>query len=251
MKSISILLLSLILFVSCEKKHGFQFEVQHFEKKSTLPCEAPNCTRVKIDMPIARHSNAAIADSVNRHLLHTVSEIVSFDSDHKQVKDYASLADSFIESYDELKKEYPKEGMPWEARIKGSISYSSSELLSVQVEHYTFSGGAHGYEGVRVLNFNPQTGTLYNHAALFKDLPGFSALVESKLRAAWKVPEGQDINSTGMMFEDHRFVLPETLLFTESQLIAYYNTYEIASYADGPTQLAFTYAEIAEFLQIK
>jgi hypothetical protein len=48
-------------------------------------------------------------------------------------------------------KEYPKRALSWEAEIEGSIKYQSDRILNLQIKHYTYTGGAHGYQGLRSL----------------------------------------------------------------------------------------------------
>ncbi|MEC5164554.1 hypothetical protein RCH18_000270 [Flavobacterium sp. PL11] len=53
------------------------------------------------------------------------------------------------------------------------------------------------------------------------------------------------------MFENERFQLPQNIFFTDTGLLLYYNIYEIASYADGATEMLFPYTEVNEFLNLK
>ncbi|WP_326935009.1 RsiV family protein [Flavobacterium sp. PL11] len=59
------------------------------------------------------------------------------------------------------------------------------------------------------------------------------------------------MNSGGLMFENERFQLPQNIFFTDTGLLLYYNIYEIASYADGATEMLFPYTEVNEFLNLK
>jgi hypothetical protein len=49
-----------------------------------------------------------------------------------------------------------KEALSWEAEIEGSIKYQSDRILNLQIKHYTYTGGAHGYQGLRSLLFSCQ-----------------------------------------------------------------------------------------------
>lgn len=251
MKTFSLLFVSLLLVVSCQEDKGLVFETQKFEQLSTPPCVEDDCTKATIEIPVAINKNSIAADSINKTTLLTISQIVSFAEEPRKAATYEEIVSSFVESYNQLKKAYPKESTPWQAQVTGTIAYQSPQIISIHLKHYTFSGGAHGYEGIRALNYNPENGHLYTNDELFTDKKGFSDLVEKKLRSQLHIPADKNLNSIGLMFEDDRFKLPETLLFYKDQFVAYYNTYEIASYADGPTKLVFTYAEVAPFLRIK
>jgi hypothetical protein len=60
-----------------------------------------------------------------------------------------------------------KEALSWEAEIEGSIKYQSDRILNLQIKHYTYTGGAHGYQGLRSCFF-PASGNPSNNQ-LFKD----------------------------------------------------------------------------------
>ena len=50
------------------------------------------------------------------------------------------------------------------------------------------------------------------------------------------------------MFENDTFQLPQNIFYTEDGLLLYYNSYEAASYADGPKEILFPYDKISKFL---
>jgi hypothetical protein len=59
--------------------------------------------------------------------------------------------------------------LSWEAEIEGSIKYQSDRILNLQIKHYTYTGGAHGYQGLRSFAFNPASGKSIPNNQLFKD----------------------------------------------------------------------------------
>jgi hypothetical protein len=48
----------------------------------------------------------------------------------------------FIDSY-EKPKEFPNDTFGWEAKIEGSVKYQSESVLNIEINHYTYTGGAH------------------------------------------------------------------------------------------------------------
>ena len=74
---------------------------------------------------------------------------------------------------------------------------------------------------------------------------------KKKFRAKYKIPANKSINATGLMFEDEKFSLPQNIFYTNKGLLLYYNSYEAASYADGPEELLLPYVEVEDFLRLK
>lgn len=237
-----------VLFLtSC--KNELTFKEENFSKKSTLPCEE-NCPEVTLTVPVAENV-PIVADSINKKVFSVVREIIYFGEKPYPSTDYQGLLNSFIASYDEMKKKNPKEIFGWEGKIEGKVVYESDSILNIEIKHYTFTGGAHGYSGIRSLLFDPKTGKNIPNEFLFKDLNQFKAFAEGKFRTKYKIPTEENINATGLMFENDVFELPLSVFFTDKGLLLYYNTYEAASYADGPKELLLTYEELKPYLLVK
>ncbi|MBK0369560.1 DUF3298 and DUF4163 domain-containing protein [Flavobacterium agrisoli] len=235
----------LLLFVSCSKE--LSFETQTFTAKSSLPC-TDDCPEIKITIPVAKGPDV-MADSINTKTLNTIKEIVYFGEKPYNVSDYNGLTKAFIGSYDEMKKTYPDETLGWFAHIKADIEHQSDQIINIKVEHETYTGGAHGYHGFRSLLFDANTGKSIKMEDLFTDKNAFLKFAETAFRKKYKIPANQNINSTGLMFEKEQFQLPLNLFYTQQGLLLYYNSYEVASYADGPKEIVFPYESVKNYLK--
>jgi hypothetical protein len=247
MKQYSFLVFLLLLFSSCNR--DLSFENETFKKKSDVPCKS-ECPEISIDIPIAKNKKT-VADSINKTVFLVVKEIVFFEEDSLKVNDYNSLAASFISSYEEMHTKFPEETFGWEAKIKGNIEFESNQIINIKIDHYTFTGGAHGYQGYRSLLFNPKTGKTILNNQLFKNEKEFKAFAEKEFRAKYHIPVSSNINATGLMFENDKFQLPQNIFYTQEGLLLYYNSYEAASYADGPKKLLFPYDQVNKYLKFK
>jgi hypothetical protein len=243
------ILFSLLLFSVARCSNELVFEEQSFQKKTTLPCKE-NCPQITVKIPVAKDV-PVVADSINKKVFSTLKEIIYFGEKPYTSTNYNGLLTSFIDSYEKLQKEFPKDTFGWEGKIEGTIKYQSESVLNIEIKHYTFTGGAHGYEGLRSLIFNPETGKYIPNNQLFINKNTFMAFAEKKFRAKYKIPENKSINATGLMFEDEKFYLPQNIFYTDKGLLLYYNSYEAASYAEGPKELLLPYTEVNEYLAVK
>ncbi len=243
------ILFSLLLFSVARCSNELVFEEQSFQKKTTLPCKE-NCPQITVKIPFAKDV-PVVADSINKKVFSTLKEIIYFGEKPYTSTNYNGLLTSFIDSYEKLQKEFPKDTFGWEGKIEGTIKYQSESVLNIEIKHYTFTGGAHGYEGLRSLIFNPETGKYIPNNQLFINKNTFMAFAEKKFRAKYKIPENKSINATGLMFEDEKFYLPQNIFYTDKGLLLYYNSYEAASYAEGPKELLLPYTEVNEYLAVK
>jgi hypothetical protein len=243
------ILFSVLLFSVARCSNELAFEEQSFQKKTTLPCKE-NCPQITVKIPVAKDV-PVVADSINKKVFSVLKEIIYFGEKPYTSTNYNGLLASFIDSYEKLQKEFPKDTFGWEGKIEGSVKYQSDSILNIEIKHYTFTGGAHGYEGLRSLIFDPETGKYIPNNQLFKNKSAFMAFAEKKFRAKYKIPENKSINATGLMFEDEKFYLPQNIFYTDKGLLLYYNSYEAASYADGPKELLLSYKEVNAYLAVK
>lgn len=234
-----------MIFTSCKKELSFENET--FEEESTIPCKN-DCPKITIEIPIAKNKKI-VADSINKRVFNVIKEIVYFGEDSAKVNDYKSLSKSFISSYEEMHKKFPHDTFGWEGKIKGDIEFQSEKIINIKIDHYTFTGGAHGYQGFRSLLFNKETGKTILNNQLFKNEKEFKAFAEKEFRLKYHIPEKANINATGLMFENDTFQLPQNIFYTSEGLLLYYNSYEAASYADGPKEIVFPYDKVSKYLR--
>ena len=237
----------MILLSSCNNE--LAFEEQSFEKKSNMPCKE-NCPHISVKIPIAKNV-PIVADSINTKVFAVMKEIIYVGENPFSSTNYEGLLTAFIDSYEVMKKDNPDDSFGWEGKIDGNVKYQSDKIVDIEINHYTFTGGAHGYQGMRSLIFDAKTGKSISNEALFRDTEAFTAFAEKKFRKKFNIAEKVALNDSGFMFEEEKFQLPQTFLYTDKGLLLYYNVYEIASYADGPKELLLSYEEVKPYLAIK
>ena len=244
MKNTLLVLFCSLLFISCGKEEKLVFENMSFSNNNCT-----QCPDIQIDIPQAL-DNRKISSTINSAIREEVISLLSYEED-VEVDDIPSAITSFNNSYKGLQEMFPDESIPWEAMIEASIAYENNDLITVQLDSYIFTGGAHGYGSTRFLNFEKNSGQELARKDLFKNHRKFVDFAEERFRKQEKIPGNQSINSTGLMFELDEFYLPENIGFTEEGLKLLYNPYEVASYADGTIELTIPYEEAEKFLSVK
>lgn len=207
-------------------------------------CEA--CPSVRVAIPEADETTA-LGRGVNRALREEVIELLDYD-ETRSAAGIAEAIAAFGSGYEELRRQFPDEAIGWEADIEGQITFEDDRLLTLKLETYIFTGGAHGLSTLRYLNFDKKTGEELGNEQLFTDVKALENLAEKAFREAKGIPAGAGINDTGFMFEEDRFTLPENMGFTPQGLELLYNPYEVASYADGRISLVLPMEQITPLL---
>ena len=244
MKNTILTLSIVLLLLSCGKDEKLAFETKNFSNSNCV-----DCPEIDIEIPMAL-DNRKISTTVNSAIREEAISLLTFEEE-KEIVDIPTAISSFNNGYLELLKKFPDETIPWEASIVAVIAYENEDLLTIKMNSYIFTGGAHGYGSTRFLNFDKKSGIELNRKDLFKNHGNFVDFAEKLFREQQNIPSDQSINSTGLMFELDEFYLPENIGFTESGLNLLYNPYEIASYADGTIEMVIPYEEIQKFLAVR
>jgi hypothetical protein len=150
--------------------------------------------------------------------------------------------------YNDFRGDHPNLSADWEAEMEAQVNFTNRNLICIRLETYMYTGGAHGLGTVAFLNFDKITGEPLGNWEFFDDMEGFERLAEKKFRIQEHIPPNGNINTTGFMFEDDRFHLPENIGLTKKGLLLLYNPYEIASYADGSISLTIPWNEAQTYL---
>jgi len=163
-----------------------------------------------------------------------------------------------LKSYREtnVKKEVEKNFKEFDTEITGewytdtSITLfaktPSSYTLSVSDEGYT--GGAHGYGGMGLYNY--QIGS--DAKLALKDLfhPDYNqtllAIAENHYRQSKRLSPGQSLEADGWF--ENRFKLTENFAITTHGLYFFYNQYEIKPYSAGTTEFMLPYHKIRSLI---
>ena len=239
MKQQLLLLFGLLLIWSCREEQSLGIMPITYTRQSP---------KVHVQLPQA-DTTLQLGRAINSALQEEVISLLAFD-EAVYIRDVSQAISSFSSGYEELIENFA--GTPeWEATITADVSYEDAQLLSIRMQSYLFTGGAHGFEEVRFLNFDKRRGREIEGINMFTNFAPILTLSEEMFRIAQAIPMGGDINSTGFMFEGNQFHLPETIGFNEHGMVLHYNQYEVASYADGPITLTLPWAEIKPLLRKK
>jgi len=150
----------------------------------------------------------------------------------------------FNNEYKSFKADFPESPVVWEAQIDGEVTYQSDAIISLAITNYQNTGGAHGNVVINFLNFDALTGDSISNSDLFSDFSAFESLAKDHF-----YKEISDKKED--YFEPDNFILPANMGLNDEGLILLYNTYEIAPYSSGITEIHISFSEIETILNYK
>ncbi|MAP55791.1 DUF3298 and DUF4163 domain-containing protein [Altibacter sp.] len=250
-KSLVILLLFLI-GISCAEEVVLTVSSKNLTEADVAVCTDAFCPEVTVNYVVIS-GNEEVSEKINYKIASFVINALHL-GDPEEAPTAGTISEAitqFIKMYRIHSAEFPDMGAAYFANVSVTETFRSSHLLSFELKHYLFTGGAHGYGSTIYMHIDPLTGAEIHTEALFADLDGFTTFAEKKFREANDIPTSENINATGFWFKEDTFALPEHIGVSEQYIILRYNQYDIASYAAGPIELLIPRKEVETYLQIK
>jgi hypothetical protein len=207
------------------------------------------CTYVRLDYPVLvdapeGYAVSAVTDAVFSSVTASWDEEDFFPS-------VAALMTGFIDDYRALTRAMPGYEHPWFLERKVFVLHNTSDALSLSLSERMFTGGAHGSATVTFQNLDPRTGTEILLSDLLIDdyevalLP----LAEARFREVRSIEDGMSLADAGFAFDNDVFSLTDNFSIGEDGLTFYYNPYDVAAYALGPTEISLRYDELDDLLK--
>jgi len=237
-----------LLFYSCQKNEPLTFQKKTIQVDDIIDCKDIDCVVTEIEL-ITAINETKIAENINLEIEKRACLALNIEEEFS-IRTIEEAILSFNSSYQSIKEEFPDEIIPYEASIYSDINFQNTNILSVLIDSYIFTGGAHGSGNTEYINLDMKTGKIIKNTILIKDHNKFSDLIEKEFRKTHKISENESINSTGFFFENDTFVLPENIGFTKNHVILLYNQYEISSYTEGPIELKLDKKELANSFSV-
>jgi hypothetical protein len=152
---------------------------------------------------------------------------------------FEAEAKNLIEDFENYRKEFPTSAIRYFVERKAKVITSHAGALSVQVDDGWFTGGAHPNTRRSYLNLRPQTGEniRFEDILIADNLPGLTAAGEAAFRVERGLAADKTVQSAGYTFPGGKFELNRTWGIGADGLVFYFNSYEIAPYSAGPTEL--------------
>ena len=238
-----------------------RFTVKEFKKQGgknckNEPAEAAKdalpsdnlCARVKFIYPEANSAlNPNLATQLNTYILTQLLDQID-DGEDAEVENATSaktleqFADQFIQEY----QQEPNNFSNWELERSATVIYKTKTLLSLSFDEYGFAGGAHPFNGSRYTVINLKTVQPVQLMELLTANFESALNVEGEkiFREVRDLADTDDLEEKGFSFENNVFRLNNNFAVTEEGLRFFFNSYEIAPYAVGPTEINIPYDNI-------
>ncbi len=255
-KTVSVFVTLFFLF-ACGEYQGQTSQPQkisfeQIEQSEKEGCDNPNsdyCAEIIIGYPVfsipeKKKIEMKINNFIKNELLISIFSEVKIDS-------FDELADSFFDEYRQFKTDDPSSYQKWFIERSGTVKFFNDNFMSLTFSEYSYLGGAHpnSYTLFTVLDMN--NGNKITLEDIFSSgyKPILNKVAEEEFRKLKELGEYEDLDEAGYWFDDNRFSINDNFAISDEGLTFYYNSYEIAAYAYGPTELIIPLAKISQLIK--
>ncbi len=251
------------LFGSCKgaKKHRLQsekglkvrFEIKNFQDKlGNCDKQDGDCAQIDMVYPIVTEGVSAVQTAINDSIYSFLIQNLVFEEFSGQFSEanLKKAAKSFLHEWQSAHATEPdnSSNSGWEVSVTGEVGLHTPKVASISLGSYSYAGGAHPNSFVSVLNFNLKTGKTLAWQDFITNLPALKKLAEKEFRKARELPEKADLVEEGF-FWGESFELPKNFELQEEGIYFWYNPFEAAAYALGPTDFTISYKDLGKLVK--
>jgi hypothetical protein len=206
--------------------------------------ETALCASVKVLYP-QLDDQSATSQTINRFI---TEEVLNYESDEGQrPKTAEELAQFFIKDY----QQQPDPVGAWALERTMEVLFANEQLLTLKFSEMNYMGEAHPAMGQSYYTFNRQTGKPIQLSEVLNARyeTELNVIGEKYFRENRNIPANQTLEQAGFEFKNGKFELTDNRGITQEGLVFYFNSYEIAPYAVGPTEITVPYSAIQNLIR--
>ena len=213
------------------------FTMQEYKYKKCLHDSI--CAEINLRYPVFSGGNAAerLNDSIEIALYMAVNA-------NRELPLQAALDSAAAQLYATMKSNIEEDfayGMSYTVELNSEVLLQTNKLVSLQMDGYTFSGGAHGYYYTVLNTFDAASAESLRLSELVSDTAALRPLLE---RAFVENHDEDMPNATLkdlLLDPEQPLPLPLNYCIVPSGIRFMYNPYEVAPYAVGQTDIVLSW----------
>lgn len=225
--------------------------VYNLKSNKKLDSKVSNSPSTEIELTLLfpdKYMVPGVADSVKKIITKSFfGPGIAVSEPNKMMGDFKN---ENWDNYLKQNEEWHKQGVSfsWEQLLSMSVAFNSSYLLCLEYLKYAFTGGAHGMTNISYDIVYLETGQLLAYTDIFKENTddSLSVLLTRQLRKDYQVPEDVPLTKAGFFVDS---VSPNRNIYVNGNGIGFlYNSYEIAPYSTGATDVFLEFSQIKDLL---
>lgn len=245
-----IIILAALLVCCSETVPELSYEMVTVSKKSVKSDSAQAQATIELTYPIITFKSSLefqkeMRDSIDKFILGEL-----YNGEIRETPE--KLLDMFLTEFDDFIKDFPEYHIGWYLNKTVNVLYSNNNVISISLFEDSFTGGAHPNAQKYYLNFDlvSKKSITLDDLIIAGQMDSLNSIAEKEFRKSKNIENHESLNQLGYWFEKDKFRLNKNFALTESGIHFYFNSYEIAPYSLGPTELILSYHKLNGIINI-
>lgn len=212
-------------------------QIQKTTAKTEGDTSSQSGVNFRIDYPVI--TNGPVDSVINRINDNIKSAIFQYAFVEERPESFETLMDEITAEYKEIVVDFPDYNQSWSLEISSDILHQSERYVSIASTIFSYTGGAHPNSSLVYRSYDLNTGkpVLLEDILVEKGGEQLNEAAEIEFRMDHEIPPAEKLSEAGYFFAEDKFQLNNNFVIIDNSLIFYFNSYEISSYAQGPTEL--------------
>lgn len=242
----------LLLLVACTSNNRsdakamepMKSETKTFNKKFCLTED--KCATFNVKLPEIIGGDSAVVQNVNHSVQGFILSTVGANISLPFPEAMDTAAAQFVSMFKQSMDENPDIPMGYSMEINGNTLLLNKKVATVHLDGYSFTGGAHPNPFTTIVSYDLIDG---GKALDINELVSDTNAVRSMLEIGYKEAKGMksEDNIRDLLYpEMDQLPMPANTAILPQGIIFYYNAYEVAPYAVGPTEVILSWEQLGE-----
>jgi len=235
------------LALSCYTLSDQHFLLQGNGSKKNSPKAEINITLLYPDISIGDTFRDTIDLIITEILLR---EPMLVTSPNKILEDIRfDFINSYIRATEGIEDLSSTASFNWEKNITMDVRYNENNILSLKIEKYAYTGGAHGIFITEYITFNLRQKKRLYLEDIFKENfnDELNSILDKKLREMNGIKAEENLTESGFFVD--KIESTDNFYINNDGIGFFYNVYSIAPYSTGATELFIQFDELTELLK--
>jgi len=235
------------------KTDSLKFGLSHTVQNEEGTVDTVSCSRSHYFIwfdettPAGKELNNQLYGMVNEKNIGSLDELKEIMTE--DFNDWAEGWNSQFEAEDSSPINYSF-GLNWYEENNNGLSHQTPNNICLYQSINGYYGGAHPMGGVAYMVYSlPDISPVKNWQTLFTDTLAILKIAEEIFRKDNNLGPRTSLEKAGYWFSDNKFHLNDNFGLDAEGLFFYFNSYEIAPYAMGPTNITLPYSRINNYLK--
>lgn len=248
-------IIPILLLFGCTEKEGQNIEYKIIKLSEAIPLSEDSSDTIHFHvsfnyLELQDYRKSEILSGVQYKLMEAFFMPGNFDPRKSVQENFNRLTINLTGIYRKealaLEKKFPKMAatLNYELKKNARVLYNKNKILTIELETFDYTGGAHGFETKEYLHFDMNSGEAFNLKELFDD-------AESKMLIDLVSEKCEEMKKTknSEIFEESSIESCGNFYFDDDNFYFVYNPYEIGPYSAGYITIKIPISKIGPLLK--